>query len=82
MLAIPTVHLNGTSPKELQEQIRAAIDALHLAVEAMRNAAPHARDYYPQGDDVYNVAATQHYNRINKIEEVIQEYVDIYAELD
>jgi hypothetical protein len=47
-LAAPTVHLNGTSGKELLEQIR---NAHHAVAEARRVhglAMPNARDYYLQ----------------------------------
>ncbi len=83
MLAIPTVHLNGTSRNELLEQVRNAYTALQDAINVMCKAAPHGRDYYPQTSDApYELARTQHYNRITKIEEVMKEYLQMYKEIE
>jgi hypothetical protein len=72
-LAIPTVHLNGTSREELMQQLRTAIDAIDAAIDACQKAAPHGRDYYPQGSEVIQTAMTQHYHRLNRLEDVRRE---------
>jgi hypothetical protein len=62
-LVTPTVHLNGTSGKELMEQIRNA----HFAVAEARRvhglACPNGRDYYLQKDGALRLAIEQHRQR-------------------
>jgi len=50
-MMMPTIHINGTSAKELLEQLRNASVAVREARGALQQAAPHGRDYYPQGHD-------------------------------
>jgi hypothetical protein len=45
-MTYPTIHLNGTSPEELQEQLITVADHLMLALKALAEARPHGRDYY------------------------------------
>lgn len=45
-LIIPIVHLNGTSKRQLLEQISNANHALIAAVDALQKMTPNARDYY------------------------------------
>ena len=44
----PTIHLNGTSKDVLAKQYNDAVVLLRGALQAMEDAAPNARDYYPQ----------------------------------
>jgi hypothetical protein len=69
-MTTPTIHLNGTSRDELVKQYTAALNALWFAIEAHNRAAPHARDYYPQGDSAYTAASTEHLNRKYSLYEV------------
>ena len=57
---LPTIHLNGTSKRELLEQYSAARQALEAALTALSNAAPNGRDYYPQGPMAILHAQDQH----------------------
>jgi hypothetical protein len=47
-LAIPTIHLNGTSQESLISGYLDAITALHHAGSVLARAAPNMRDYYVQ----------------------------------
>jgi hypothetical protein len=69
-MTTPTIHLNGTSKDELVRQYTTALNALWFAIEAHNRAAPHARDYYPQGDSAYTAASTEHLNRKYSLYEV------------
>ena len=80
-LAIPMVHLNGTSRQELEEQLAAASVALNNALSALIRATPHGRDYYPQGADILKLAFDQHKERMLKIQSVISELETIYSQL-
>ena len=81
-LAIPTVHLNGTSRDSL---IDGLCDAGHVVIDAMKalaDAAPNARDYYVQGDDAYGIARTQHEERLAKLKSVYDELAAIAQAID
>lgn len=45
-LEVPTIHLNGTSKKELLQNIDNAFDKLNDAIYALCECAPNGRDYY------------------------------------
>lgn len=71
-LAVPTVHLNGTSKEALLDQISDALAALAEAHSKLSAAAPNARDYYMQGL-AFGRALSQHVGRVKKIQSVIAE---------
>lgn len=81
-LAVPTVHLNGTSKSELQKQIMDVCLALDQAEAVMCAAAPHSRDYYVQSDYAYGTARTQHYNRLVTLQGIKKEYEQIWENLE
>lgn len=66
----PTVHLNGTSGPELERGYFKAYDALGDAVRAVQEAAPNARDYYPQGPGAIERAMAEHRARLRSLEAV------------
>jgi hypothetical protein len=72
-LAMPSVHLNGTSKESLLLGYRAAITYLNLAIEAVQNTAPHDRDYYVQKDNPIAAAIIEHAARLDKLHRVMQE---------
>jgi hypothetical protein len=80
-IAIPTIHLNGTSKRELLDQYIAAIRALRSATEIMARGGPHGRDYYVQGPDAINVAIAQHKVRLQKVHAVADELEGIALEV-
>jgi hypothetical protein len=75
-VAVPTVHLNGTSSRSLMDQYKAAAMAVQLAAESL--PAPHGRDYYPQGDEAYMRALNEHRVRQQKLKEVYDELFAVY----
>lgn len=72
-MILPTIHRNGTSGEDLLEQTCTAADAVKVAIRALENAGPNGRDYYPQGPDALQRAATEHRERIAKLAEVVAE---------
>lgn len=66
-MMLPTIHLNGTSPEELRDQLSRAERAADALREALMGMAPHGRDYYPQGDDAVYVAVIEHGERLAKL---------------
>jgi len=69
----PTIHLNGTSKAALLEGYLDVLAAGRDLREALCKAAPHGRDYYPQGSQAYTDAATDHTARLRKLNEIIKE---------
>jgi hypothetical protein len=76
-LKIPTVHLNGTSRKELVKLQLDAITKLCEAIEAMGLAAPHGRDFYPQGPEAMRYAVAEHAQRVARVQAVADELYEI-----
>lgn len=78
----PIVHMNGTSRESLQQQNLDAVLAVSCAIEALQNAAPHGRDYYPLGNDAYNRAHAEWCSRIDRLTAVRDELTAIVDHLD
>ncbi len=74
----PTVHLNGTGREELERQLRVAYEALGAALVLMADAAPHGRDYYPQGTAAYLEAALGHQRRVKAVSDSRDELLQIF----
>ena len=72
-LTLPTVHRNGTSRDTLLEGYIAALDALRLAMEALQATAPNVRDYYVQAGDTFCMAQNQHFVRLARLRETLDE---------
>jgi ferredoxin-NADP reductase len=72
-LAIPTIHLNGTSREMLSDQLCEAYSAVRIAGDTLAKAAPNGRDYYPQGPEAFEQAVREHYARMAKLRDVMKE---------
>lgn len=72
-MRLPTIHLNGTSKAALLDAYEAAGSAVLAASEALAEAAPNARDYYPQGDGAFKQAQEEHNVRMMKLNSVLFE---------
>lgn len=66
----PTIHLNGTSPESLIEDLEKAGVAIEAAYDALKRCAPNGRDYYPQGPGELEKAAGEHMARLRKLDEL------------
>lgn len=88
-MMFPMIHLNGSSPERLLDDLAAAHDSLTQAVDALRRAAPNARDYYPLGAlhdlqshfgvAAHTVAVEEHDARLTKLREVIEQIDQLQA---
>jgi hypothetical protein len=63
----PLVHLNGTGREQLAAQYESAALALTTAIDALMEAAPNARDYYPLGPDAFSEAQREHASRLSRL---------------
>jgi hypothetical protein len=77
MTVAPTVHFNGTTASDLIAQLREAYAAIGVASKTLQRAAPHGRDYYPQGDHAFAAARDAHLLRIAKLESVREELLEL-----
>ena len=75
----PIVHTNGTSRDELVDQLCRAGAALRLALDALSEAAPNARDYYPEPGRLA-LAQLQHADRVRRLHSVLTD-LQIEAEI-
>ena len=75
-VCFPFIHMNGNSGKALGRQYFDALVALQKLSEKFFAVEFHKRDYYPKGDESWNLA-------VNQRDEVKQKIIDIkkYLEL-
>lgn len=73
----PTIHMNGTSPDDLLEQYRNAMDAIQAAGEMLAQCGPNGRDYYPQSPEALTSAIDEHRSRRERIEAVFEEVQEL-----
>ena len=76
-MTLPTIHLNGTSGKELCDGYEAAHTAINAAIESLAETHPNGRDYYPQGPDAFTVARDEHFDRISRLQAVMSEVEEL-----
>lgn len=72
-LALPSIHLNGTSARDLYDANTKVISALREALYLLQIAAPNARDYYLPGSDSFEVAVEQYKDRYRALVRVMDE---------
>ena len=78
-LQCPLVHLNGTGKEQLLSDLQKVGSSLRKSLEALSEAAPNQRDYYPMGDEAWRRARKQHEERV-RILRVLHEEVALVAE--
>lgn len=67
-MILPTIHHNGTSKDSLISDLCGVSAALELAYQAMKQASPNGRDYYPQGADAIGIATNEHMDRLRRLD--------------
>ena len=81
-MIVPTIHLNGTSKESLLEDLDSAFDALDVAFNKLKRTAPNGRDYYPQGPDALQKATDEHFDRLRKVQEVVDDLQSLMIAID
>jgi len=81
-MTVPLVHRNGTSKEELLDQITKACYALKQALEAVTDAQPNQRDYYPLPPDAWTTAQRDHLTRLQRLQDIRQEYFNLAIAID
>lgn len=72
-MMLPSIHINGTSRDALAESYFEALTSIEYAMDAIKYAAPHGRDYYPQGPDAMSQAGDEHILRMKSLEKIAAE---------
>lgn len=78
-MIFPTIHLNGTSARDLLQKLSDASVAVQDAIRAVRATCPNARDYYPQGDLAITKALEEHSARLASLAAVQTELETLAA---
>lgn len=73
-ITAPTIHLNGTSAKDLWAGYEAAYNAILAAQEALGKIEFNARDYYVQDADAFTKAQDHRYEQRQALAQV-EEYL-------
>lgn len=81
-LAVPTIHLNGTSAERLTEDLANAYSKITEALEALAQTAPNGRDYYVKEAGAFEQAQNEHYARIARLVAVQTELEQIMEGID
>lgn len=76
-MRVPTVHLNGSSGERLLDQAHDAVAALRVALDALCEAGPNARDFYVQGESAALEAQREHEARVKALRTVRDEMTKI-----
>lgn len=69
----PLLHTNGSGYQHLYDSYTTALRALHEASDALGEAAPHARDYYPKGERAFERARHEHHARVAWVRDIIRQ---------
>lgn len=77
-ITFPTVHLNGTSKKDLCEGYENALHKVREAIAELSKIEFNSRDYYPQGNDAWGKAVEQRMGvnqKLNQVEDYLFQHV-------
>ena len=80
-LLTPTIHLNGSSPRDLLEQHMKILDGCRCLLAAMRAATPNGRDYYPQGEKAAIEARDAFNERYMAISRIYDDFEQVALEI-
>ena len=72
-MMLPTIHRNGTHPRDLLEGLMQANAALQDAIRAVAASGPNGRDYYPQSPGAIHAAIAEHESRLQRLQAVRDE---------
>lgn len=76
-LSVPTIHMNGTHPDTLLDDICSARDKVREAITALSQCAPNGRDYYQQGIEAFAKARDEHIARLKHLHDICAELGEI-----
>jgi hypothetical protein len=71
----PLIHLNGSGKTLLEKNWMTVYTQTRNLEDALCDAHPHGRDYYPLGADAYRQAAEEHME-LRKALDIIRQYTN------
>ena len=72
---LPTIHLNGTSAQNLEDEYRAVRHAVTAASDALAAATCNARDFYPQEPGAWQRARAER-DEAFRLLQVVSDYAE------
>jgi hypothetical protein len=78
----PLIHLNGTSPVRLRNGLEKAYAIAGDLDDALREAGPNRRDYYPLEPEAWRRAEAEHCVRMQRVADIRREIEEIVAQID
>jgi len=81
-MILPTIHDNGTSKDQLVKELIDVHEALDTAYRVMKETAPNARDYYPQGPRKFAIAVEEHLGRLKRLDQIKEEIGELIRGID
>jgi len=80
-LILPTVplplHLTASARAGLVECYRECARLIRSTLVHIGHSAPQLRDYHPHGSEAFNSANNQHWQRISKLHDIHQEFMEL-----
>lgn len=67
---LPTIHLNGTGAKSLENEYLAVYQATDALFQKLAVATCHPRDFYPQGDGAWEEARRERGHMLSLVESI------------
>jgi hypothetical protein len=77
MITLPTIHLNGTSAKSLQEEYHNVRKTVVAAFDALVSATCNQRDFYPQEPGAWGRAQAEREEALQMLRQV-KEYAEAW----
>jgi hypothetical protein len=79
MTTIPSIHMNGTSAKTLQDEIRKACSDIMVARMSVADMTVHGRDHYVKTDkESFTKAQAEHVARLKALDDVYADLIELY----
>jgi hypothetical protein len=81
-IALPTIHLNGTSPEMLRDDYKKVYWSVSQAIEALEKAEFNPRDFYLQGEKEWQTAKREREEIFKKLRDVKEYAMAWYIHAD
>ncbi|NUP12904.1 MAG: hypothetical protein HOW73_43245 [Polyangiaceae bacterium] len=78
----PVIHIKGSTLATLRSENDGARCALRIAIEALEDAAPRARDFEPLGSGAFGEACREHGARVSRLKATLRELDELGEHLD
>jgi hypothetical protein len=80
-MTAPTINNNGTSQARLLEQFSDARAAIDKAISALRETAPHGRDFMTAPEGSFEAARTAFWERMDALQEISSDLMTVEVQI-